>query len=127
MITYTWDDVTQSTRGDLTAVIDGLQTLYATDPEMGGQDTEEFFRTLQGLGGVEVMNLQEFSSSPLMQVNEFRWVIEAAGKNLVTGGLGNDWIDGTDGATDGADAMAGYAGNGRIYGDTRNDFLNGGE
>ncbi len=122
MITYTWDDVTQSTRGDLTTVVTNLQTELTNNPAGGEQTAREFFRTLQGLDAVGMMNTQAFSTSSLMQVDEFRWVVESAGKNLIAGSLLSNSLTGTAAA----DAMAGYEGNDTLNGNAGDDVLYGG-
>jgi hypothetical protein len=80
LVTYSWDETTQSTRGDLTEVMGALETLYASDPTLGGSVANEIFPEPEGNGRRGMMNVQEFTASSLMQLDWVRFAAEAIGR-----------------------------------------------
>ncbi|PKL52084.1 MAG: hypothetical protein CVV37_03135, partial [Nitrospira bacterium HGW-Nitrospira-1] len=121
-ITYTWDDATQSIKGDLSAVITGIQSQLDTNYETGKQALSEFVRTLDGFQALDMMNFIPFRNAFAFQNDELSWIVDSAGKNIITGTGGNDVLVGTNTG----DAIRGGDGNDSLYGNAGNDTLDGG-
>ncbi|MFZ5997814.1 MAG: calcium-binding protein [Nitrospirota bacterium] len=121
-ITYTWDDETQSIKGDLSAVAADIQNLLTTDPTAGTQMLSEFTRSIKGVNAEQMLNFVAFRATFASQSEELAWTIDSAGKNPVIGTAGDDTITGGDWA----DAIKGSDGNDIISGGSGNDYLDGG-
>ncbi len=130
VIAYTWDEATQQVKGDLTAVQAELQTRLAADPVAGQVDLGEFARTVLGLQAEAALGYSAFREAFATQSEEYRWVMDAAGKNLIEGTAAADALTGTTAADalrgrDGDDTLTGDAGGDVLYGDAENDTLYG--
>jgi hypothetical protein len=120
-INYTWDDATQSVKGDLSAVITGIQSQLSTNYETGKQALFEFTRTLVGFQALDMMNVNTFRTAFASQSDELSWIIDSAGKSVILGTAGNDYRVGA--AT--GDAIKGDAGNDALYGNNGDDVIYG--
>ncbi|MCL4456275.1 MAG: putative Ig domain-containing protein, partial [Nitrospirae bacterium] len=131
-ISYTWDDATQSVKGDLSAVTTEIQNQLAVNPETAKQTLGEFARTIRGFGAQEMMNYSEFRETLAAQDPELGRIIDTSGKNAITGTAGNDTIfsatdaDAIDGG-DGNDYLSSNAGDDVLYGGSGYDKLFAGE
>lgn len=122
MISYTWDDLSQSTKGDLSAAIADLEVRLSNNLAAGEQTVQEFIRTLLGVDAKGMMNVQDFDSSPLMAINDFRWLLESSRMPAVDGTKSDDFLFGSAGA----DVIAGFEGNDWISAGGGDDLLYGG-
>ena len=126
-ITDTWDEASQTIRGDLSAVATALTLAINTDHTAGLEQLAEFSRSVKGMGANAMLNTSVFIStlSPLGSD-----VVTALG--YMTGVTSiPDWTAGTtrSGFWNGSDwglNLNGTAGNDTLYGDAGNDIMNGG-
>jgi hypothetical protein len=121
-ITFTWDEATQSLRGNLSLVITDLQNRIAVDPVVGKVALSEFTRTLHGFGAESMVDYWGFRGTFAAQDEELAWTIDSVGKNIIYGTVDNDTISGTDEN----DAIRGDYGNDVLYGGNGDDALYGG-
>jgi len=122
MVTYCWDDESQSIKGDLTAVIAALENQLAIDPVVGKEQFCEFTRSLCLLQESSVIDFDTYKSAFFPKGDEFKWAIESLGKYKISGTSGGDSITGT--SSD--DAISGGDGNDTLRGEVGNDVLYGG-
>jgi Ca2+-binding RTX toxin-like protein len=116
-ISYTWDEATQSLRGDLLAAKTELETLWVQDPITGESLAGEFIRSVKGFQAEAMVGLDVLRSN-----REFSWLIDSYGfLSLIDGTNNNDTMVGT--AT--GDGIRGGGGNDIIYGGDGNDLLHG--
>jgi len=137
-ITYTWDDATQSIKGDLSAVITGIQSQLDTNYETGKQTLSEFTRTLvcgAGSQAKDMLDLDNFRNSFSSYNKEMSW-----NKNTINGTAGDNYLAGSNLSFLGSndlpselsvlvdidDTIYGYDGNDYLSGNAGNDTLDGG-
>ena len=131
-ITFTWDEATQSLKGNLSLVIADLQNRIAVDPVLGKVALGEFTRTLHGFEAESMLDYWGFRSAFAAQGEEMAWTIDSVGKNIINGTIDNDTISGTDGndairSESGNDIHFGGVGDDVLYGGTGDDVLDGGD
>jgi hypothetical protein len=156
LITYTYDEGLQRTRGDLSNVITELQTRLNGDPLKGKQTLSEFVRAVRGVGIQEKFDYLSFREIFIQQDPDLGWIIDSAGliERVVTssssilsndsdaarldpgagtalGRDGNDALYGNDGADslfgeNGDDLVVAGGGNDYVTGGAGNDLLEGG-
>jgi len=122
-INYTWDEATQSVKGDLSVITNEIQNQLTSNPDLGKEMLSEFTRTLVGFEAKDMMNFMTFRNSFASMGEELGWIVDSAGKNLIIGSVGNDYLSGSN--TD--DALKGGDGNDILFGNTGNDALYGGK
>jgi len=140
LVTYTWDEGTQSLRGDLSGVITELQNRIAVDPVLGKAALGEFARSLSGFGAKNMVDYEGFRNTFAAYNEELGWIIDSGGKNIIMGTTLNDSLSGT-GKHDaiaggegndtlssgvGDDVLYGQGGSDTLYGAGGNDLLYGG-
>jgi Ca2+-binding RTX toxin-like protein len=148
LVTYTWDEGTQSLRGNLSGVITELQNRIAVDPVLGKTALGEFTRSLCGFGAENIVDYEGFRNTFVGYNEELGWIIDSGGKNIIMGTTLNDSLSGTgkhdaiaggegndtlsSGVGDdvlygqgGSDTLYGAGGNDLLYGGLGNDTLNG--
>ena len=117
-ITYTWDDTTQSLKGDLGNVKTELENRYGVDPISGETVAGEFIRSIKGFQAETMLGLDTFRSN-----RTFSWLMDSYGPpSQIDGTSANDTLVGTAGA----DGIRGGGGNDTISGGDGNDVLYGG-
>jgi Ca2+-binding RTX toxin-like protein len=122
-ITYTWDETTQSLKGDLNPAIIAIQNHIATDPT-AICDPEEFMRTIQGFRAEDMFNLIPISTTFELDNEDANWQMESAGRTILTGSGANDTLSADPGVNT---AIRGDLGNDVLYGNTGSDVLYGNE
>jgi len=122
-ITYTWDDASQTIRGDLTNIIATIQGELDENYDAGKQLLGEFIRSMRGLGADEKTSFSAFCETFANQSAELFAITEQAGRTVYSGTSGNDWI--TPRGTN--DLIYGYAGNDLLEGGDGNDKIYGGD
>ncbi len=135
MITYTWDENSQNIEGDLSAVTEEIRSRITADPATGKNDLGEFSRTVHGFQAKDIFGFTEFRDAFAKQDEGLRWVIDSAGKDVITGSTGNDTLYGyevNNAITGGEGNDSLYAsydmtGNAVLYGNSGADSLTGGE
>jgi multidrug efflux pump subunit AcrA (membrane-fusion protein) len=120
-ITYTWDETTQSVKGNLSGVITDIQDRITANATTGNQFLMEFTRTLSGLQAVDTIDTTAFRVVFTPQNEEVGFILDSIGKNVIRGTSGTDSLTGTANA----DAIAGDAGNDNISGNAGDDVLYG--
>lgn len=130
LITYTWNESTQSFQGNLSAVITEIQNRLALDPMTGQALLGEFARSVVALRTEAALYFAEFRTTFSNQGEQLAWVVESAGKNVMTGTATADSLSGTGGSDaiqggDGNDTLSGNAGNDVLYGEAGADTLYG--
>jgi Ca2+-binding RTX toxin-like protein/pimeloyl-ACP methyl ester carboxylesterase len=148
-ISYSWDEGSQTLKGDLGVVTERLKTLLTSDPEAGRLILGEFTRSLRGMLLEGLMGFDAFRQSFGYEDEEIGFIIDSAGKNFISGMAGNDSIISTmddeailGGAGDdklsaregkdvlygqgGNDSLSGSAGDAILYGGDGNDYVQGG-
>ncbi len=137
-ITYTWDDATQSIKGDLSAVITGIQSQLDTNYETGKQTLSEFTRTLvcgAGSQAKDMLDLDNFRNSFSSYNKEMSW-----NKNTINGTAGDNYLAGSNLSFLGSndlpselsvlvdidDTMYGYEGSDYLSGNAGSDIIEGG-
>jgi Ca2+-binding RTX toxin-like protein len=123
LITYRWDDVAQSLRGDLGAVAAELDDRLAADPAGGRVLLGEFARVVRGFQAESVLDYWGFRERFAQQDPDLAWVMDAAGRPVLDGTPGDDALSGGDGA----DAIRGGAGSDTLAGRAGQDALHGGD
>jgi len=143
MINYAWDETSQSIKGDLGAVVAAVQNALAIDEAEGRALLGEFSRTIYGLQAREVLDFtMGFRSVFATHGEELAWIIDSAGRNVISGVACNDNLY----SWEANDAITGGKGNDSLYAGTNfdtvvygkagadyvagaegNDILNGGE
>jgi len=121
-IIFTWDEGTQSLRGDLSEVITELQNRIAIDPVEGKEVLGEFARTLCGFDAEDMVDYVSFRNTFSAQSEELGWVIDTAG-NVFMGTVDDDSIF----ANETPDHLYGYGGNDILYGMDGDDLIEGGD
>ncbi|BCS53645.1 calcium-binding protein [Geobacter sp. SVR] len=122
LITYSWDEASQSIKGDLSGVIAEIENELTADPAAGKALFDEFTRNLDQLKATSAMNFDAYQAAFMSKGDSFIWTLESLGKNLIAGTAGNDMLSGTANA----DALAGGAGADTLYGNAGDDILDGG-
>ncbi|PKN20071.1 MAG: hypothetical protein CVU71_06860, partial [Deltaproteobacteria bacterium HGW-Deltaproteobacteria-6] len=142
-ITYSWDETTQSIKGDLSAVAMDFQQRILADPPEGKFALAEFVRSLGGLNSENSVawDYESFKREMLsMTDDDVSFIFDSLDKNIIAGGSGNDALtinsandalyggEGNDSLTGGSgnDILSGGAGADALYGDGGNDILSGG-
>jgi Ca2+-binding RTX toxin-like protein len=125
-ITYTWDDATQSVRGDLNPAITEIQNRLNADYETGKQTLSEFSRSIQGFQAEDMMNFSDFQYYFASQGPELGSLVGA-----ITGNIENNILSGNSSnnivfSYEGNDLIYGNSGNDMVYGSNGNDALFGG-
>ncbi len=128
LITYTWDEASQQVKGDLTAVQAELQARLTADPAAGQADLGELGRAIRGFQAEAVLGYWAFRESLAAQSEEYRWVMDAGGKGVITSTPDADSLTGTTGADalrggDGDDMLTGDRGRDGLYGEAGADTL----
>ncbi|MGH8655473.1 MAG: calcium-binding protein [Gammaproteobacteria bacterium] len=130
LITYTWNESTESLQGNLSGVITEIQNRLALDPVAGQALLGEFARSVVGLRTEAALNFTEFRTAFANQGEQLGWVVDSAGKNVMTGTATADSLSGTGGSDaiqggDGNDTLSGNTGNDVLYGEAGADTLYG--
>lgn len=130
LITYTWDPIARSLRGDLTSVAGALEARLAQDPVGGRSLLGEFARTIRALDGEETLGYWAFRDRMGQGGEDLLWVMDSAGRSIVVGTPGGDVLTGTldaDAVQGGAgsDTLAGGANGDTLHGDAGSDILYG--
>jgi len=135
IITYTWDDTTQSVKADMSAVITDIQAALAGNPDQGKALLSEFSRTIRGFGAQEMVNYLSFRETFIMQDESLGWVIDTGGLPVIDGRgqglfpwsahvIGTNNADAVKGSlTEGDGYINGLVGSDVIYGTSRNETL----
>ncbi len=130
-IAYTWDETTQSLKGDLSSVITTLQGELVADPAAGKAMLGEFARSLRGFQMQNMIDYWGFRSVFAGQSEELSWAFDSGGHNIVTGGgAARGFCDAIQGG-DGNDNLLGdcynfyFSTSGVLYGGAGNDTLTG--
>ena len=141
LITYIWDETSQSLKGDLSALKADLESRFDAQNQVAvGVPLHEFVRVVNGMQAQSSFNLESLRANP-----EFRWwmdmdglAIDGTGGNdnmtgsvqadYLRGGDGDDTIDGSAGndliySGDGNDTITGSGGNDIIYGGAGSDSI----
>ncbi len=111
-IVYTWDEATQSLKGDLSLVISTLQDQLMTDPVAGKVMLGEFARSLRGFQVQNMVDYWGFRNILAGQSEELAWVFDSGGHHITIG-------------TTGRDSLTGVGFNDAIYGGEGDDILTG--
>jgi Ca2+-binding RTX toxin-like protein len=136
-ISYTWDDASESIKGDLTQVAATLHGELSNSSmyEAGKVDLSEFVRTLRGLDAQGMMNFYDFRSQVTGGDESLSWIVDSVGQQYFLYGndtgqtlsganIPSEW--GMGGNTVSELAMYGGAGNDNVEGGCSNDVLYGG-
>jgi Ca2+-binding RTX toxin-like protein len=110
-VTYSWDEATQSIKGNLSAVAADIQQDIATDPAAGNALLSEFVRSMKGIKAEE-MSYAEFRTAMTSISQGIDFIFDTAGLNKVMGTAGNDTLY----IRDGADLVDAGAGDDTIHG-----------
>ena len=127
LIIYTWDEATQSIKGDLSTVKVELENRYAVDPVSVKTLVEEFGRTVKSFQAEIMLGLDTLRSN-----ETFGWFIDTYGlSSRIEGTSANDVLIGTASpdairSGDGNDTISGGDGNDVLYGQLGDDTLDGG-
>jgi Ca2+-binding RTX toxin-like protein len=121
-ITYKWDDLTQSFKGDLSSTVSLISDSLAWNHNDGLQKISEFIRSLKGMGLLSSMKTDEFQLALAPLGSDVIGVINTAFMGLVATGL-NDHLAGSS-ATDYIRGLEGFD---YIYGLGGDDILDGGK
>lgn len=89
-ITYSWDSVSQSIRGDSGAVTASLQAQLTADPKGGRLLLSEFARTVKGLSAQQTLGYTAFRDGFAAQGTELGIILDAAGAYTRHGTTGID-------------------------------------
>lgn len=135
MIAYTWDETSQAIKDDLSVVAAAIQNALVNDEAAGKVLLGEFSRTVYGFQAKDIFCFTEFRSTFAEQDEDLRWVIDSAGKDVITGTAGSDTLYGyevNNAITGGEGNDSLYAsydmtGNAVLYGNSGSDSLTGGE
>ncbi len=111
-ITYTWDEATQSLKGDLESAIVALQSNMSSN-QGAANDPSEFMRTIHGFRSEDMFNLIPISTTFELDNEDANWQIDSAGRTILSGTGANNILS--------ADASVNTA----IRGDLGNDILYG--
>jgi Ca2+-binding RTX toxin-like protein len=122
-ITYTWDEATQSLKGDLESAIIALQNNIVTDPT-AASDPGEFMRTIRGFRSEDMFDLIPISTTFELTNEDVNWQIDSAGRTILSGTGANDTLSANPGVNT---ALRGDLGNDVLYGNTGSDILYGNE
>lgn len=117
-ITYTWDETTQSVKGDLSAVTTEIENRLAANDETIKPALSELVRTIKGFDAGTMMNLIDFQYYFASKGPEFGSLV-----GVIIGGTGNDSLSGNAEAN----VIMGYDGNDSLYGYEGDDILVGGK
>jgi len=113
MITYAWDETSQHIKGDLGVVATAIQNALTNDEAAGKVLLGEFSRTVYGFQAKDMLNfIIGFRSAFAAQCEDFAWIIDSAGKNIIAGTEGNDNLS----SSEANDAIRGGGGNDSLYG-----------
>ncbi len=115
-ITYSWDESSQSLKGDLTGAIAAIQNAIASDPS-AANDAVELMRTIHGMKAEDTFDLVSLSTTFALNDEDANWQIDSAGKTVLTGTVLNDTLYATAGVDT---AIRGDLGNDALYGSTGN-------
>ncbi|MFA6413553.1 MAG: calcium-binding protein, partial [Syntrophales bacterium] len=132
LISYAWDETTQTVKGDLTAVAQAIQTQINNDASAGEQILSEFVRSLRGIQAEGAMNFEDFRDIFASQSDELAQIVDTAGRRAMFGGSGDDtlnanWANSGYNAKSSLDnAIYGYGGNDSLIGGDGDDLLMGG-
>ncbi len=118
-ITYTWDEATQSLKGDLSIVVSTLQDQLIADPAAGKVMLGEFARSLRGFQAQNMVNYWGFRQTFAAQSEELSWAFDSGGHNIVIGTTGSDSLSGVGFS----DAIYGGDGNDNLSGDSYNFYI----
>ncbi|MDI6761508.1 MAG: calcium-binding protein, partial [Thermodesulfobacteriota bacterium] len=126
-ITYTWDETTQSLKGDLASVKTALEGHYILDPISGETLAGEFIRSVKAFQAETMLGLDAFRSN-----YTFSLLIDSYGPaSQINGTINNDTLTGTS-ASDGIrggggnDTISGGAGDDVLLGQSGDDVIDGG-
>jgi len=140
-ITFSWDEGSQTLKGDLSGAAERIRDLLATDLEAGKLLLGEFTRSLRGMQLEGLLGFDAFRQSFGYEDEEIGFIIDSAGKNFLTEASSIGWISGTMdddailgsagddklSAGEGADVLYGRGGNDRLIGGAGNVILYGGD
>ena len=121
-ITYSWDEITESVKGDLTPVLAEIQNSAALDRDACRLVVLEFMRTIKGMQGQDMLNIGDFNDAVSAWDKEFGSLVDSINGNLFYGSSVEDSLFGNDGS----DAIVGFQGADFILGFGGNDVLLGG-
>jgi len=122
-ITYTWDEATQSLKGDLNAAIAALQSNMSSN-QGAADDPLEFMRTIHGFSSEDMFNLIPISTTFELNNEDANWQMESAGRTILSGTGANDSLSADPGVNT---AIRGDLGDDVLYGNTGSDVLYGNE
>jgi len=122
-ITYTWDETTQSLKGDLNPAIAALQSNMSSN-QGAANDPSEFMRTIHGFRSEDMFNLIPISTTFELVNEDVNWQIDSAGRTILSGTGANDTFSADAGVNT---AIRGDLGNDVLYGNTGSDVLYGNE
>ena len=140
-ITFSWDEGSQTLKGNLSGAAERIRDLLATDLEAGKLLLGEFTRSLRGMQLEGLLGFDAFRQSFGYEDEEIGFIIDSAGKNFLTEASSIGWISGTMdddailgsagddklSAGEGADVLYGRGGNDRLIGGAGNAILYGGD
>jgi len=132
LISYSWDETTQTVKGDLTAVAQAIQTEIDNDAPAGEQILGEFVRSLRGIQAEESMNFEDFRDVFASQSDHLAEIVDMAGRRTMLGGSGDDTLNanwansGYNAKSSLNNAIYGYGGNDSLIGGNGDDLLMGG-
>ena len=121
LITYEWDPIAKGSRGDLSAVATALEARLAEDPVEGRTLLGEFARSVRALDGEETLGYWAFRDRMAQGGADLLWVMDSAGRPLVSGSDAGDILVGSNEA----DALQGGAGGDTLTGGANGDTLHG--
>ncbi len=147
-VTFTWDETTQSLRGDLSAVATEIENLATADRDSAVLNLVEFVRTICGFQASDMVNLQSFKDAltaydqelgsyiyfpnipmygtfvddSIIGMDDTKVILGNAGDDTLVGGNLGGTIDGGPGN----DILNGGAGSDILYGGLGTDTFDGG-
>ncbi|MDD5366144.1 MAG: calcium-binding protein [Gallionellaceae bacterium] len=146
-IIFTWDEASQTLKGDLSQVATTIASDIGANRAAGMAELGEFIRSIDGMGAQDTLDLTGFATvlSPLgddvVSLIDNAWATWGtegidtlsgdAGSDVIFGGNGDDTLNGNDGddrlsGGGGADKLDGGNGNDMLDGGQGNDMLTGG-
>ncbi len=122
-IAFQWEPIAQVIRADLSEVSSELQARLASDPATARVLLSEFARSVRAFDREDTWGYAAFRDGFSGQGAELPWLMDSAGKSLVTGTAAADSIAGTDAA----DGIQGRAGDDVLSGGLNADLVYGDE
>jgi Ca2+-binding RTX toxin-like protein len=120
-ITFQWDPITQVIQGDLSDVAGDLEARLAADPAAGRTLLSEFARSVRAFDREDTWGYNEFRDGFRALAPDLPWLMDAAGKSLVSGTSASDSITGSGAA----EAIQGRGGDDTLHGGLNADLIYG--